>query len=134
KAAVSHLKLLLLLLILTLAFGAYIKHQSYGLACGWLDCGDSLFPVTSPKILQTVHRLLAAASSIYILILTFWSFTKKWGSAMQNRLIAASILVLAQLLIGVLTVVSYIDIPWAVLHLAIGTALFAFVYEIRVSL
>ncbi|WP_142385051.1 COX15/CtaA family protein [Cytobacillus massiliigabonensis] len=131
KQIIKHLNIVLVLLLLTLVFGAYIKHESYGLACGWLTCGDSLFPNTLPAILQTIHRVLAVISTIYLLQISFWAFSKRWGVAMQNRLFIAVLVVLLQLLIGVLTVISYLDIPWAVLHLAIGTALFGFVYEAR---
>lgn len=128
----NHLNLVLVLLLLTLVFGAYIKHESYGLACGWLTCGDSLLPNTLPGILQTIHRVLALISTIYLLLISFWAFSKRWGVAMQNRLFLALLILLLQLLVGVLTIISYLDIPWAVLHLAIGTALFGFVYEARV--
>lgn len=128
----NHLNLVLVLLLLTFVFGAYIKHESYGLACGWLTCGDSLLPNTLPGILQTIHRVLALISTIYLLLISFWAFSKRWGVAMQNRLFLALIILLLQLLVGVLTIISYLDIPWAVLHLAIGTALFGFVYEARV--
>ncbi|KQL18748.1 heme A synthase [Cytobacillus solani] len=131
KQIINHLNIVLILLLLTLVFGAYIKHESYGLACGWLTCGDSLLPNTLQEILQTVHRVLAVISTIYLLLISFWAFSKRWGVAMQNRLFIALLVVLLQLLIGVLTVISYLDIPWAVLHLAIGTALFGFVYEAR---
>ena len=134
KSAKRHLNFLLILLILTLAFGAYIKHQSYGLACGWLVCGDSINPRTLPELLQTIHRVLAAVSTIYIFLLTLWTFSKKWGGSLQKRSIIVLLTVLLQLVVGVLTVISYLEIPWAVLHLAIGTALFAFVFEARVCL
>ncbi len=131
KHIINHLNIVLVLLLLTLVFGAYIKHESYGLACGWLTCGDSLLPNTLPGILQTIHRVLAVISTIYLLLISYWAFSKRWGVAMQNRMLLSLLIVLLQLLIGAFTVISYLDIPWAVLHLAIGTALFGFVYEAR---
>ncbi|MBU8877540.1 COX15/CtaA family protein [Bacillus sp. FJAT-29790] len=132
KTIVFHLNVIILLLFLTLAFGAYIKHENYGLACGWLDCQSSFFPVTIPEILQTIHRSLAVASAIYILLLMFWAFSKKWGVPIQRRFMVMAMIVFVQMLIGLVTVGTLIDIPWAVLHLAVGTVLFAFVYEARV--
>ena len=131
KTILTHLNVIIVLLILTLAFGAFIKHESYGLACGWLGCGDSILPSTIPGIFQTLHRVLAVVSTIYLFLLVFWAFSKNWGAALQNRLLMAVFAVIIQLIIGVLTIVSYLDIPWAVLHLAIGTALFGIVYEAR---
>ncbi|WP_313801220.1 COX15/CtaA family protein [Cytobacillus sp.] len=132
KQIINHLNIVLVLLLLTLVFGAYIKHESYGLACGWLTCGESLLPNTLPGILQTIHRVLAFISTIYLFLISFWSFSKRWGVTMQNRLSIAILILLLQLLVGVWTILSYLDIPWAVLHLALGTALFGFVYEARV--
>ncbi|MBP2242800.1 cytochrome c oxidase assembly protein subunit 15 [Cytobacillus eiseniae] len=131
KIVIFHLNIATTILLLTLAVGAYIKHESYGLACGWLSCGESLIPATIPEFLQTTHRFLAIAATLYIFLLIYWSYTKKWGAALRNRLLFAGFLVLLQIIIGVLTVITYIDIPWAVLHLAAGTALFASVYEAR---
>ncbi|MFD2446643.1 heme A synthase [Bacillus sp. CGMCC 1.16607] len=129
-----HLNILMILLILTLGFGAYIKHQSYGLACEWLNCRDSLIPVTTPEILQTLHRFLAIVSTVYILLLTYKAITKKWGASLQKRLAIVTLLTIFQLLIGVLTIKTSLNIPWAVLHLAIGTAVFVFVGESKVYL
>lgn len=128
----GHLNILLSFLLLTLAFGAYIKHETFGLACGWLGCRQSFLPSTTPELLQTIHRGLAVISTIYILLLTYWSFSKGWGRMLQRRLMLCSLLVLFQLVIGVAVIETFIAIPWAVFHLAIGTGLFGFVYEARV--
>jgi heme a synthase len=129
---VFHLNILIGLLILTLGFGAYIKHQTYGLACGWLGCNQSFSSMSTPEILQTGHRGLALAVALYILVLTFWAFSKKWEAGLQRRLVLCAITVLVQLAIGVAVILTRLDIPWAVLHLAVGTAMFAFVSETRV--
>jgi heme a synthase len=130
----NHLNIVLVLLIMTLAFGAYIKHQSYGLACGWLNCGDDILPVTISQGLQTIHRGLAVISSIYIIILAFLAFVKRWGASLQKRLALVAFTVLIQVLIGVATIATLLDVSWAVLHLAVGTAVFAFMSEARIYL
>lgn len=131
-AASKHLNILLALVILTLGFGAYIKHQSYGLACSWLGCRQSFFPMSTPEILQTIHRGLAIAVTIYVLLLTYWAFSKKWGNGLQRRLVLCTFSILLQIAIGVAVILTSLDIPWAVLHLAVGTAMFAFISEARV--
>ncbi|RBP92142.1 cytochrome c oxidase assembly protein subunit 15 [Cytobacillus firmus] len=123
---------LLIVTLLTLFLGAYIKHQSLGLSCGWLECANGLMPVSISGMIQTGHRILAGVLAFYILILTYLSFKNKCEAGLQNRLMAASLLVLTQIIIGVLTIISYIELSWAVLHLAFGTALFAIVFEARV--
>jgi cytochrome c oxidase assembly protein subunit 15 len=134
KTIMNHLNIIIGLLILTFGFGAYIKHQHYGLACDWLDCYGSGLPVTNAEILQTLHRGLAVASATYILLLACCSFFKGWGSGVQKRLVLATGTVLVQVAIGVVTIITDIALSWAVLHLAIGTALFAIVIETRVFL
>jgi heme a synthase len=134
KTIINHLNVVLVLLILTLGFGAYIKHQSYGLACGWLGCGDNLLPVTTSQFYQTIHRGLAVVSSVYMIVLAYFAFAKKWGASLQKRLALVAFTVLIQLLIGVATVATFIEVSWAVLHLAVGTAVFAFMSETRIYL
>ncbi|MEO2077956.1 MAG: COX15/CtaA family protein [Bacillus sp. (in: firmicutes)] len=132
KTVIMHLNTLLVLLLATLAFGAYIKHQSYGLACGWFGCRQSFLPSSIPELLQTVHRALAIVSTLYICVLAYWSFKKRWGTGLQKRLLLSMLIVILQLIIGVAVVMSYINISVAVLHLAIGTGIFALVSEARV--
>ncbi|USK40337.1 COX15/CtaA family protein [Cytobacillus firmus] len=122
-------KVVLLLLLITLFLGAYIKHQSFGLACSWLECTNGFMPVSFPEIIQTGHRLAAGFLAFYIFILTYLSLKNRWEAGLQNRLMAASLLVLGQIIIGILIIISYIEISWAVLHLAFGTALFAIICE-----
>jgi heme a synthase len=120
---------LLIVTLLTLFLGAYIKHESFGLSCGWLECANGFMPVSIPAMVQTGHRILAGVVAFYIFILTYLSFKNKWEAGLQNRLMAASLLVLIQIIIGILTIISYIEISWAVIHLAFGTVLFAIVFE-----
>lgn len=134
QTAAIHLNILLILLTCTLAFGAYIKHESFGMACGWLGCRQTFFPSSTPGLLQTLHRGLAGISAVYILFLTYWSFSKKWGRSLQKRLLLGALTVLFQLVIGAAVIETSISIPWAVLHLAIGTVLIAIASEARIYL
>ncbi|MEH7437697.1 COX15/CtaA family protein [Neobacillus drentensis] len=132
RSVIRHLNMVLILLLCTMAFGAYIKHQTYGLACGWLGCRQTFYPTTIPELLQTIHRGLAVVSTLYILLLTFWSFTKGWGRSIQKKLVLCTLAVLFQLVIGAVVVMTFLDLSSAVFHLAIGTGLFALVSETRV--
>jgi cytochrome c oxidase assembly protein subunit 15 len=125
----SHFNVILILILLVLGVGAYIKHQHYGLACGWLNCNEAWLPVTYSQFLQTSHRALAAVFAIYILYVTYLSFYKNWGFSVQRRLILVSMIVIIQVVVGVIVILTNISISWAVLHLAIGTLLFAVVIE-----
>lgn len=126
-----HLSLISFLLFITIGLGAYVKHQQYGLACGYLTCGDTALPKTIPELLQTVHRLLAIISTIYVLIFTY-KVTLIPNSRLKGRMILALLVILLQIIIGVLTILSFVSISFAVLHLAVATLLFAIVIEARI--
>lgn len=128
---VFQLNVLIILLLLTMGFGAFIKHEYYGLACGWLDCRETLLPVTTPEILQTGHRILAVITAAYTILLMFKAYLNNWGQGLKVRLLLAATMVVMQILSGILTIITNISIPWAVVHLAIGTALFMIVADTR---
>ncbi|HJV46152.1 MAG TPA: COX15/CtaA family protein [Bacillota bacterium] len=132
KGMISHLNIVIGLLLLTIGLGAYIKHDYYGLTCGWLGCRGSLLPVTAGQILQTLHRVLAVISALYILVLSILAYAKGWGQHLRRRLELAGFIVFVQLCAGVMTILSFIALPWAVLHLAIGTLLLAVLFEAQV--
>ncbi|WP_052427389.1 COX15/CtaA family protein [Neobacillus niacini] len=129
---ISQLNVLIILLLLTMGFGAYIKHEYYGLACDWLDCRETLLPVTKPEILQTGHRVLAVLTAAYTILLMFKAYMNNWGLGLKKRLLLAAAVVLIQIISGILTIVTNISIPWAVVHLAIGTALFMIIADTRI--
>lgn len=134
RSLITHVNVILGLLLLTIAFGAYIKHQGYGLACGWLDCHESWLPVTGAQTLQTLHRVLAVATAVYILFVVYPACAKSRYPGLRIRILLAAATALVQALIGVITIATNIEISWAVIHLALATALFAIVVEIRVFL
>jgi heme a synthase len=128
------LNVLIILLLLTMGFGAFIKHEYYGLACDWLNCRETLLPITTPEILQTGHRVLAVMTALYTFFLLFKAYMNKWGRDMKKRLLLAAAVVVIQIISGIFTIVTNISIPWAVVHLAIGTALFIIVADTRLIL
>lgn len=129
----KHLNILITLLFITIGIGAYIKHQHYGLACGWLDCGNSLLPGSISELLQFIHRLLALISSLYILFIAYKAFSINY-IALKSRMILALLVVLTQLIIGIMTIVSFISLSFAVLHLAAAALLFAIIAEARITI
>ncbi|MEH6992472.1 COX15/CtaA family protein [Neobacillus drentensis] len=131
---VFQLNVLIILLLLTMGFGAFIKHEYYGLACDWLDCGRTLLPVTKPEMLQTGHRVLAVITAAYTIFLMFKAYLNNWGQGVKKRLLLAAAVVFIQIISGILTIVTNISIPWAVVHLSIGTALFMIIADTRLVL
>ncbi|MEN1967925.1 COX15/CtaA family protein [Lentibacillus sp. N15] len=128
-----HLNTLILLLLLTMGIGAYIKHQDYGLVCGWLSCGNSILPASLPGILQTIHRLLAIISVCYIVFITSIILAKN-SRTLKIRMILALLVAILQIVVGIMTILSFISISLAVYHLALATLLFVIIVEARVTL
>jgi len=128
KGIKAHLTWLVLFLFITIGIGAYIKHQDYGLACGVIECGNSIFPGSVPELLQTVHRLLAVAASLYTIFFTYMVFRESIDK-LKLRMTMGSLVVLIQLVIGIFTILTNISISFAVWHLAAATLLFAVVIE-----
>lgn len=131
KKITAHLKVLLALVVLTLFVGAYVKHDMMGTSCGWLACGESIVPTTGPQLIQTTYSLLGIILAVYSLLLTYWSVAKGWSAHLQKRFKLISMTVVMQVVLGVLTVVTHIDMRWAILHVAVGILLFAIVVETR---
>lgn len=132
KKITRHIKVLLGLVLLILFVGAYVKHDFIGTSCGWATCGDSVMPSTGPELIQTTHRLLGVVLALYSLLLTYWSFAKGWGASLQKRFGFVSVTIVVQVVLGVLTILTAIDIVWAMLHVAVGTLLFAIVAEVYI--
>ncbi|MEK5037626.1 COX15/CtaA family protein [Sporosarcina sp. FSL K6-3457] len=124
-----HIKVLLGLVLVVLFVGAYVKHDFIGMSCGWATCGDSVLPSTGPEFVQTTHRLLGVFLAVYSLLLTYWSFAKGWGASLQKRFSFVSVTIAVQVVLGILTILTAIDIVWAMLHVAVGTLLFVIVAE-----
>ncbi|MBT2214976.1 COX15/CtaA family protein [Virgibacillus dakarensis] len=129
----KHLNILILLLFFTMGIGAYVKHQHYGLACGWLSCGDSILPGSLPELLQTIHRLSAFISVCYILVITYIVVTKNI-KILKSRMVLALFIIILQIIVGVITILLFISVSFAVLHIALAALLFAIIIEARISL
>ncbi|WP_163581856.1 COX15/CtaA family protein [Gracilibacillus saliphilus] len=116
-----HLRLLLLILLITIGLGAYIKHTSIGLACSWLDCHDTFMPASLVEWIQTIHRVFALISFVYLIFVTF---------IYRNRsILIALVLFVIQVAVGIITILTNIDMFWSVLHLAFATAVYYFVLD-----
>lgn len=134
RTYIRHVHTILGLMLLTIAVGAYTKHETYGLSCGWLDCGESWFPESLPQTVQTIHRIAAVVAVAYIGLLAFWVMVRNERAGLKIRMLACAALAAAQIAAGILTVLYELDIAWAVIHLAIATALFACLVEVRIWL
>lgn len=129
-AFITHLDSLIVLLLITIVVGAYVKHQNYGLACGWLQCGESFIPTTIPEIIQFIHRLLAFVVALYTIFITYIACKEEFRR-LKIRMTLALIVLIAQIVIGILTILTSISISFAVWHLAAATLVLAIIMEAR---
>lgn len=132
----KHVGLILFLIAVTIALGAYVKHRSFGLACGWLNCRDSWFPATEAQFMQSLHRLFAFVAAAYLAVFAATVFAKANCriAGLRKRLAAITATALLQLPVGAVAVSAELDVAWAVIHLAVATALFAALAELRIWL
>lgn len=124
------------LFYLQLLLGAYMRHSGSGLSAGagpkasilGVDLASgthSFWPSTTPAKLNMLHRYVALflTGIVCWLCLLFWKFRSAFPPA---RIYAISLLfvVLAQVLVGVLSIWYFLHITLITLHLALGTLCF----------
>jgi cytochrome c oxidase assembly protein subunit 15 len=114
----------------TIVLGGTVRGMDAGLACpDWPLCNGSIVPTLGdPRVaVEYAHRLVAAVTSLSILLTAvlalLWYRTEL--RLVLLSLVAFGILV-AQVWLGALTISSYLNWVIVTIHLALGTATFAF--------
>ncbi len=114
----------------TIVVGGDVRSSGAGMACGesWPICSGGVIPdLGNPSVLiEFAHRVIAAATSLLLLVAMllalFW-FRKEWK--LTSLSVTSVALLVAQVLLGALTVQSNLDPTIVTAHLALGTATFA---------
>ena len=110
--------------------GASVRHTGAGLACNvdLLHCNGAPWPTSGPEILLWSHRSFALFIVGMVLMTAHLAFRNAKRSG-QGALRAWALLlatgVLVQLVLGALTVVTYISVNTATAHLVVGALLLA---------
>jgi heme A synthase len=111
---------------LQIVLGAFVRHTGSALACGadLILCKGDLWPALGPGRVQMAHRILGLAVAVLVVAAALRTLKRAHG---RRRLLAlaAPALVLAQLLLGLLTVATGVDLGIVTLHLAFGALLLA---------
>jgi cytochrome c oxidase assembly protein subunit 15 len=125
----------LCLLFLQFMFGAYVAGLDAGYAFNsWPKMGGEYYPagaewmapalrnfVDNPIMVQFVHRWLAFAVGA----LALWLAAKAWRARLHREAAALAGTVVAQILLGILTLLSGVQIDIAVMHQGMAVLLLA---------
>ena len=125
----------LCLLFLQFLFGAYVAGLEAGYAFNtWPLMGDALFPAETPMLepflrnfadnpvmVQFVHRWLA----FLVAALLIWLALRAWRKSLKMEGLALAGAVAVQILLGILTILSGVQIDIAVAHQGMAALLLA---------
>ncbi|MDA4125392.1 MAG: COX15/CtaA family protein [Thaumarchaeota archaeon] len=144
-------KYLLLLLTIAILFsaivvGAYVTVAGFGDACGsnipkdWPGClGGLLPPPQLAPVMEYLHRITAALSTLFLFLTTalFWR-DKSSSQAVKRILVVASVLLIGQVLLGGVVIAQAEEAVLVAAHqglavLTFGFAVAAFVLTKRPS-
>jgi heme a synthase len=123
------------LLALQLMFGAFVAGLDAGFAFNsWPKMGDQWFPggtpmmtpwlfnlADNPIVVQFVHRWLAFAVAAAALMLAL----RAWRRGIRRSAVLLIVIVVAQILLGIATLLTGVDIVVAVLHQGTAVLLLA---------
>ena len=132
EGKVALLGVTVFLLFSLIVVGAYVAAGGYGEACGsavpadWPLCNGSLLPPPNfAAIVEYTHRILAALSSLFLVITTvvYW----RAGTGAPARALAfATLLVIVQVVLGGLVVSQDLGAALVALHQAVAILIFGF--------
>ncbi|MBI5510372.1 MAG: COX15/CtaA family protein [Deltaproteobacteria bacterium] len=117
--------------------GGLVRHSGAGLACNVtvFTCGGTLLPDGGPAWLNLGHRIIALGVCGLVMVATARWHRRGSGSGRVRFLaLGAASLAALQLLVGALTVMTFVAVVWVVLHLAIAALLFAATLMLYVEL
>jgi heme A synthase len=113
----------------TIVLGGTVRGMGAGLACpDWPLCNGHILPDLGDPLVavEYAHRLVAALTSLFLL--TTFAVAILWFRP-DVRLVTFSLtsvgLLVAQVVLGALTITSSLDWVIVTMHLALGTATFA---------
>jgi heme A synthase len=111
---------------LQIVLGALVRHTGSGLACGSevILCQGAAWPLGGPAQLVTLHRFAGVAVGILVAAAAFAAIRSGPPRARRAAL-AATALVVVQVLLGAWTVWSLVAVPVVSLHLGVGALLLA---------
>ena len=117
----------------TIVAGGYVASTSSGLACpDWPTCHGQIIPVfTTQVIIEYTHRLAALLTGIFFLAVLIFTWLRFRASAKLLTTVSFGFLLLvAQILLGMVTVETSLEPAIVAVHLGLATAVFGFALSI----
>ncbi len=124
---------------LQIILGAFVRHTGSAMACtaNLPLCDGLVWPAAGPAQIHMAHRWAGVALAILVVVATAGPARKalRGGQAFQATLaLAAPLLVLAQIGLGLLTVATNVALPVVSLHLGASALLLATLLGLFLSL
>ncbi len=106
--------------------GAFVRASGFGLACpDWPTCHGQVIPeFTIPVIAEYTHRIVAALSTLLVLTTMVLAVRRHRKNRVALFATLSFGLIIAQVFLGMLTVLSGLDPIIGTAHLALAAAVF----------
>ncbi len=137
KKPIVHLELILFLVFILIPLGASVRAMNAGLACpDWPLCFGDVIPDYQPQVyFEFIHRVLAGIVGIYFALIAFLTFRSNEVSGGTKVITSFAFMVLvAQVILGALTVTMHLDEYIVAAHLSLGTGFYALLTWIYASM
>lgn len=110
-----------------MVIGAFVRANGFGLACpDWPTCHGKIIPdFTTPVIAEYTHRLVAALATLLVVVTTVVALKRHRKTQVALFASLTFVLIIAQVLLGMLTVLSELNPLLGTAHLALAVAVFA---------
>jgi heme A synthase len=124
---------------LQIVLGGFVRHTGAAMACSSRIplCDGVFWPQGGPGQLNMIHRYLGLVLSALVLVATFRPAREalRFGHDFRATLaLAAPLLVLVQIALGLLTIATSVSVPVVTVHLATGALLLADLLALFLSL
>lgn len=120
-----------------ISLGSLVRNEDAGLACpDWPLCHGKVIPPMDYQIfLEWFHRMVAGSVSVGVLALSILVFSNmSLRKLVGSWCVAALVMLVAQVVLGGMTVLGLLHPGWVSSHLAVGLAFFGVLIVISLKL